>query len=108
LSYDFGPAAATLGLAYSDDFFGDTLDDGTYVYVDVEVPLANDFTLGLHYGTTDVDGEPGEADFEYDDWKIGVGKSFKGFDFALDYTDTDIDDDTLADDRFIFTISKSL
>ena len=108
LSYDFGPAAATVGLAYSSDFFGNTLDDGTYVYVGVDVPLPNDFTLGLHYGTTDVDGESGQDDFEYDDWKLGLGKSYGGFDFALDYIDTDVDNDTLADDRFVFTISKSL
>lgn len=108
LSYDFGPASATLGLAYSSDFFGSTLDDGTYTYLDVEVPLPNDFTLGLHYGSTDVDGTSGNADSEYDDWKIGLGKSYGGFDFAIDYTDTDVDNDKLADDRFIFTISKSL
>lgn len=100
LSYDFGPASATLGLAYSSDFFG--LDDSTYTYLDVEVPLANDFTLGLHYGTSDFD-----AGGDYDDWKVGLSKSFGGFDFALDYTDTDIDNFDLGDDKYVVTVSKS-
>ena len=101
LSYDFGPAAATLGLAYSSDFFG--LDNATYTYLDVDVPLPNDFSLGIHYGTSDID----EGD-DYDDWKIGLGKSLGGFDLALDYTDTDVNGDNLADDKIIFTVSKSL
>lgn len=102
LSYDFGPAAATVGLAYSDDFFG--LGDSTYTYLDVDVPLPSEFALGLHYGSTNVDAAGGD----YDDWKIGLSKSLGGFDFALDYTNTDIDNSNLADDKFIFTVSKSL
>ncbi|MCK4744432.1 MAG: TorF family putative porin [Sulfuriflexus sp.] len=110
LSYDFGPAAVTGGLAYSSDFFGST-GDSLYTSIDVDVPLPNDFSLGLHYGNQDID----DVD-DYNDWKIGVSKSYGGFDFALDYTDTDIDGDDagaaatdkLSDDRFIFTISKSL
>jgi uncharacterized protein (TIGR02001 family) len=102
LSYDFGPAAATVGLAYSDDFFG--VGDATYTYVDVDVPLPQDFAIGLHYGTSDFD----DSSSDYDDWKVGLSKSYSGFDFALDYTDTDVDDDHLADDKIVFTVSKSL
>ena len=102
LSYDFGPAAVTGGVAYSGDFFGST-GDATYVSLGVDIPLANDFTLGLHYGDQSID----DAD-DYNDWKIGLSKSLGGFDFALDYTDTDLPDSDITDDRFIFTVSKSL
>ena len=110
LSYDFGPAAVTGGLAYSGDFFGST-GDSLYANVGVDVPLPNDFTLGLHYGNQDID----DVD-DYSDWSIGLSKSLGGFDFALNYHDTDIDEDDanaaatekLSDDRFVFTISKSL
>jgi len=108
LSYDFGPAALTGGLAYSGDFFGST-DDSLYTYVDVDIPLPSDFSLGLHYGSQDID-----EGTDYDDWKIGLSKSWGGFDFALDYTDTDLNDRTdcgdanICDDRVIFTVSKSL
>lgn len=110
LSYDFGPAAVTGGLAYSDDFFGNT-GDSLYANVDVDVPLPNDFSLGLHYGNQDID----DVD-DYNDWSVGLSKSLGGFDFALNYHDTDIDEDDtnaaatdkLSDDRFVFTISKSL
>lgn len=113
LSYDFGPAAATLGLNYSSDYFGGS-DNATYVYVDVEVPLANDFTVGLHYGDQSIDDNAAFGTPDYNDWKLGVSKSLGGFDFALDYTDTSLSDSECfggydgCDDRFIFTISKSL
>jgi len=108
LSYDFGPAAVTGGVAFSSDFFGGT-DDATYVSLGVDIPLAYDFSLGLHYGDQSID-----QGTDYNDWKIGVSKSWSGFDFALDYTDTDLNDRTdcgdanICDDRVIFTVSKSL
>lgn len=108
LSYDFGLAAVSGGLAYSDDFFGGT-GDSLYASLDVDVPLPNDFALGLHYGSQDIDNGT-----DYDDWKIGLSKSLGGFDFGLDYTDTDLNDNSdcgganICDSRFIFTIGKSL
>jgi len=108
LSYDFGPAALTGGLAYSSDFYGTNTGDATYITLDVDVPLPNDFALNLHYGDQDIDGENGAADGDYDEWKIGLSKSLGGFDFALDYHDTDLNANNLDDDRFVFTVSKSL
>lgn len=108
LSYDFGPAAVSVGLNYSDDFFGST-GNATYATLGVDVPLPNDFALSLHYGAQNIDDAT-----DYNDWKLGLGKSYGGFDFALDYTDTDLSDNTdcgganICDDRVIFTISKSL
>ncbi len=108
LSYDFGPAAATVGLAYSDDWFG--TDDALYAYIDVDVPLPREFSLGLHYGHEDFDNLE-----DYGEWKVSLARSFGGFDFSLDYTDTDIDEDDvnaaapdkLSDDKIVFTVSKS-
>jgi uncharacterized protein (TIGR02001 family) len=113
LSYDFGPAAATLGLNHSSDYFGGS-DNATYVYVGVDVPLANDFALSMQYGDQSIDDNAAFGTPDYNDWKVGLSKSVGGFDFALDYTDTDLSDaecfggSDLCDDRFIFTISKSL
>lgn len=107
LSYDFGPAAVSAGLNYSSDFFGGT-GNATYTSVGVDIPLMSDFALGLHYGFQDIDDGQ-----DYDDWKVGLSKSMGGFDFALDYTDTDLNDSTdcgnanICDDRFIFTVAKS-
>lgn len=108
LSYDFGPAAGTVGLAYSDDWFG--TDEATYAYVDVDIPLPREFALGLHYGYEDFDQLE-----DYGEWKVSLSRSFGGFDFSVDYTDTDIDEDDtnaaapdhLSDDKFVFTVSKS-
>lgn len=114
LSYDFGPAALTGGVNYSSDFFGVDTGNATYLYVGLDVPLPNDFGLGFHYGDQSIDGENGASDFDYNDWKVSLTKSWSGFDFAVDYTDTDLDDDTdcgganICDDRFVFTVSKSL
>jgi len=114
LSYDFGPAALTGGLAHSSNFYGSNTGNATYATIGVDIPLPNDFALALHYGDQTIDGENGNTDFDYNDWKIGVSKSWAGFDFALDYTDTDLNDRTdcgnanICDDRVIFTVSKSL
>lgn len=108
LSYDFGPAAVSVGINYSSDFFGGT-GDATYTTVGVDIPLPSDFSLGLHYGSQNIDKAT-----DYNDWKLGISKEFGGFGFALDYTDTDLSDKNdcgganICDDRIIFTISKSL
>jgi uncharacterized protein (TIGR02001 family) len=76
-------------------------DNGYYeAGADFELPAG--FGLGLHVGYFDFD----EGD-SATDWKIGVSKSIGGFDMELAYTDTDIDDNDLADGRAIFTVSKS-
>ena len=114
LSYDFGPAALTGGVNYSSDFFGFNTGNATYLYVGLDIPLPNEFGLGFHYGDQSIDGENGASDFDYNDWKVSLTKSLGGFDFDLSYTDTDLNDNTdcgglnICDDRFIFTISKSL
>ncbi|QID19405.1 porin [Nitrogeniibacter mangrovi] len=64
------------------------------------------------YGIT-VDAHIGRQHFthssgtSYNDWKVGVSKDFGGFDFGLQYVDTDVDNEKLADKRFIVSVSKS-
>jgi len=116
LSYDFGPAAVTFGLNYSSDFFASS-GDSLYTTLDVDVPLPNGFALGLHYGDQSIDENDSFGTPDYNDWKIGLSKSWGGFDFALDYTDTDLSESEcfggaqfgdLCDGRGLLTISKSL
>ncbi|MCW8889543.1 MAG: TorF family putative porin [Sedimenticola sp.] len=76
--------------------------ENTYWEAGADFELPEGFGLGLHIGYNDPD-----SGSEVTDWKIGVSKSYAGLDFELAYTDTDINNNNLADGRGIFTISKS-
>ena len=94
-----------LGVGYG--FFSakvshDPENDNTYWEAGADFELPQGFGLGLHVGYND----PDSGD-EATDWKIGISKSLVGLDFELAYTDTDINDDDLSDERVIFTVSKS-
>lgn len=106
-SYDFEVASVGAAYYYSDDWYG--TGNSSYWDFSGEVPVGS-FTIAAHYGITDFDDGG-----DYDDWKIGVSTELGGFGFDLSYTDTDADDgffvssgEELADDTFIFTISKAL
>jgi hypothetical protein len=94
LGLSFGPASVQV----SHDFD----NDNTYYEGGVGFDIVSGFALGAHIGHYDFD--EGE---DYTDWKLGVTKSFAGFDFELAYTDTDVDDCSICDSRGIFTVSKS-
>ncbi len=104
VSKDFGVVSASLTYNYSDNFFG--AGDGEYWDLGVEAPLGS-FTVAAHYGSTDVDNGT-----DYEDWSLGVSTELEGFGFDLSYYDTDVNTmnggKNLSDDRFAFTISKSL
>jgi len=112
LGYDFGPAALTVGVAYSDDFFGET-GDATYYYGDLEIPLPKDFSVTLHVGHQDIDENTNFGTPDYDEYSITLAKSFKGFDFSLAYKDTDLSDNECfggteyCDAKFIAGVSRS-
>lgn len=113
LSYGDG----TVGLVYSDDFFGET---GTYFYpyADYSFALPNEVSLDFHLGLNmfeDSDGEfvaaDGDTEDQYLDWSIGVSKSMFGLDWSLSYVDTDLDDKFIGDDgdsTAVLAISRSL
>lgn len=113
LSYDFGPAAAKFGVNHSGDYFGGS-GNATYAYLGVDVPLPNGFGASFQYGDQSIKDNAAFGTADYNDWKLGLTKSLGGFDFALNYTDTDLSKSEcyggtdLCESRFILTVSKSL
>jgi uncharacterized protein (TIGR02001 family) len=110
LSYDFGVASVTGGVAWSPDFFGES-DDGFYYYVEGEIPLPYDMAIGLHWGHQDIDDNANFGTPDYDEWKVSVSKAINdNVSFELAYTDTDLSDSEcfggtdLCDGRGIFSI----
>ncbi|MGI9288204.1 MAG: TorF family putative porin [Pseudomonadales bacterium] len=105
----------TVGVAYSDDYYGET-DEFSYLYADYSFALPGEVSLDLHVGfnmleenggflATDEDG--------YTDYSIGVTKSFMDVDFSLAYVGTDLDEEDVFDTEWgdgtlIFTLAKSL
>jgi len=130
-SVSFGDA--TVGLAYSPDYFFET-DTFFYIYGDYSLALGENWSLDFHYGLNMFDSEDVGADFgigsctafdaggectngsedQYSDWSIGVSTSAAGLDFSLQYIDTDLDeedcfgDTKLCDATAVFSVSKSL
>lgn len=106
LSYNI----ASLTYRYAPDFpdyTGDGDDDSThYLEFGLEYELAQGFTLGGTLGWMQFPDASG-GDDDYLNWSLSVGTSVGGVDLSLAYTDTDIDNDPLADGRAVFTISKS-
>ncbi|MFC1664365.1 TorF family putative porin [Pseudomonadota bacterium] len=114
LNYDFFEAyggvdfslgsKTTLGLklSYSPEFFGET-GEATYLEANVNFAISDNFGIGLHYGSQKID-----VGDDYTDWKVSLAGSGAGFDLELAYTDTDIDNSTIADDRVVFSISRSM
>ncbi|WP_142849197.1 TorF family putative porin [Telmatospirillum sp. J64-1] len=106
-AYDLGFVVPGAGIAYSPDFFGGT-GDAWYYYATLEVPVPlpalEAYELGVYgrFGRQTIkDGD------DYNEWLIGIGGSLYGLGLALEYTDTDISGDDLADDRFVFTVSAA-
>jgi len=85
------------------DLFGINDSDGSqYFDLGAEYEIGAGVTLAAHVGRQKVEGGG-----SYNDWKIGVSKEFVGLTFGLDYVDTDVDDEDLADERLILSVSKS-
>ena len=120
-SVSFGDA--TVGLAYSPDYFAET-DAFFYFYGDYSFALGENASLDLHLGYNLFDDDEAGAsfgigespDFEdsYIDWSVGVSTSAVGLDFSLAYIGTDLDEDEcfggtkLCDDTVVLSVSKSL
>lgn len=100
LSYEW------LSFTYSHSFtnlFGlDKSKNSKYYDLSASYEIMEGLTLDAHYGYSSI--KNGD---NYKDWKLGVTKSYGGFDFGLHYIDTDIKDSKLADDRVVLSVSKS-
>lgn len=110
LSYQY----FSLGIAHSGDVYGSS-ENGTYYNIVMDYPLVADINLNLGVGYYDYDADVFGRDNpdSATDYQIGLSKAFAGFDFNLNYTNTDGDARDLygskyADSRFIFSISKSM
>jgi uncharacterized protein (TIGR02001 family) len=101
LGYDLESFAVNAGVNYSPDFFGKT-GDAFYYYGGIDVPLPYEVTLSAHYGHQDID-----EGADYNDWSLGVNKTWLEFDWAATYTEADVDTDDNADGRVVFSVSKS-
>lgn len=86
------------------DYFSMADSDGT-VYWDASYnyTFGNGVGLGLHYGYTSGKG----AQDDYADWKIGVTMPVGKFSVGLAYTDTDIKNCNLCDERLILSVGTT-
>jgi len=113
LSYDFGVVSTTVGLNYSNDYFGAS-GNATYLFIGLGVPLPNDFALDFGFGGQSIDDNLTFGTPNYNVWNAGVSKSAGGFDFLLNYSSTDLNKDEcfggsdLCSDTVVFSVSKSM
>lgn len=122
LDYTFAdlPLSPKLGAtyAYSPDFFGED-GDANYIGGLLEISLPYEFTLSGELGYQDVEGdkttgdgggEDGGDGFNYYHWRVGLSRDLLGFTLDLSYHDTDEAEflgDDIADERVVFTVSRS-
>jgi len=103
----------TLGAAYSPEFFAET-EHATYIYLDYELALPDDYSLAFHIGDQSIDDNTGFGTPDYNDYSIALSKSVVGLDFSLIWYDTDLSSsecsggDGICDSRVVFAIGKSL
>ncbi len=101
------------GLVYSSDYFGDGNGSATVLNLDYSTSVAEDVSVDVHLGmtTTDEDGLVDDDD-GYIDYMIGANYDVANVTLSLAYYGTDVDNDDAAegaaDDRIVFSISKSL
>jgi uncharacterized protein (TIGR02001 family) len=105
-------AGGKLGLAYTDEFFGET-GESIYVYADYATEVSG-FGVSAHVGLNLLDDEfygDGLAlgEDSYIDYKLGVSKAVKGVTFEVAYMGSDLDKDEVPDGEgtFVLTASKS-
>lgn len=99
----------TLGLVYSPEYWGDGGPDTYVLNADYSLGLTETTSMDFHLGYSDAD----EANFfgeddSYIDYMVGVNHDVAGVTLSLAWYGTDLDEDELADDRVVFSISKSL
>lgn len=105
----------TLGLAYSDDYYGET-EKFFYYYAGYSFSLAEDLSLDLHVGFNDLDEDGGflsDGEDSYTDYSVGVTWSVMGVDLGATYVGTTLDEDEVfgtdwGEDTVVISISKSM
>lgn len=96
-------------LVYSTDYFGSDANASIF-NIDYETDIFDNVNLSAHIGYSDVDQDSffSAGKDSYLDYSIGLHTSVKGVDFSLTAYATNLDNIDLADDRIVFSISKSL
>lgn len=108
-----GIGNAAFGLVLSPDYLGSDAA-AAVLSADYSFGLTKALSLDLHVGYTVSDDEDDlsfeEDDDDYVNYSVGLSAPFKGVDLSLVFHDTDIDSgdlEDLADERLVFSISKS-
>ena len=103
----------TLGVAYSDDYYGET-DTFMYYYAGYSLGLGDGWALDFHAGYNDLEeGFLANDEDSYTDYSVALSKSFLAVDWSLAYVGTTLDEEDAwdtdwAEDTVVFTISKSM
>ena len=105
----------SVGIAYSDDYYGDT-GDFYYYFADYSLGLPANFSMDFHIGYNDLDKNGGFlANFtdSYVDYSIGLGVNWVGLDWGLTWVGTDLDEEDVfdtewAEDTVVFSVAKAL
>ncbi|KAA1189223.1 hypothetical protein F0M18_16245 [Pseudohalioglobus sediminis] len=105
----------TLGMAYSDDYYGGT-DKFFYYYADYSWGFAENWSLDFHVGFNDLDEDGGflsDGEDSYTDYSVGLTWSVMGVDLGATYVGTTLDEDEVfgtdwGEDTVVVSISKSM
>jgi len=117
LSYSYFSAS----YSYSNDWYN-TDESSNYIKLGFDYELPGNYNLGMSVGKSFGDAydknKVGSArDFDYIDYKVGVNKDFYGLNWDLSYVGNDLNSNecdayvagnSICDDRFVLTISKSI
>ena len=108
-SVSLGYSIFSVGVAHSGNVY-DSGESGTYYSAGIDYALPADFSISAGIGFYDYDDKVSADD--HTDYHVGISKEFIGFGFDLSYFGMDDDGEDaygdLADDRIVFTISKSM
>ena len=105
----------TVGMAYSDDYYGET-DTFFYYYAGYSLGLGENLSLDFHLGYNDLEKEGGflgTDEASYIDYSVGITWSVMGVDLGAAYVGTDLDEEDVFDtdwgeDTVVFSIAKSM
>ena len=109
----------TLGLAYSNDYFGTDVDKYYYYSADYNIAVIENLTFQLHASYNQFDSNAEYATFlaagpvsgkGYLDWSVGATTNLMGTSLSLKYADTNIDSSAmcnLCDGRVVFSLTKT-
>lgn len=93
----------TVGLAYSDDFYGNT-GKYYYIYAGYSLALTESFAVDFHIGQNEFSDDSSAS---YLDYGVTLSTEVLGIGLSLAYIDTDVKDCNLCDSRVVFGVSKS-